>query len=170
LRQSNRWRSINPLGLTNSSQTEISGAAMDKFLVVIHLVGMALAIGSGFSILALKIGSADMDKAEREPYMLRGFAVTNIGAVGIALLFVSGAGMLICNGTHFAEIGGVFFYAKGVLFALYFIAFVVLRMRVSKARLTNGGPLMVHMSKFVIVMNMLSVMTIVASVLAFHGK
>lgn len=143
---------------------------MDKLLVVVHLVGMALAIGSGFSILALKMGSADMEKAEREPYMLRGFAVTNIGAVGIALLFITGVVMLVQDGANFVEEAGIFLYVKMLFFILYFIAFVVLRMRVSKARLTNGGPLMIHMSKFVIVMNVLSVMTIVASVLAFHGK
>ena len=43
---------------------------MDKLMFVLHMVGMALAIGSGFSVISLKMGSADMNKAEREPYML----------------------------------------------------------------------------------------------------
>ena len=142
---------------------------MDKLMFVLHMVGMALAIGSGFSVISLKMGSADMNKAEREPYMLRGFAVTNIGAMGIAVVFVSGLIMLVQSGGALLDVGGHFFRVKIVLFLLYFVAFVVLRKRLKKARLTNGGPLMVHMSKFVIVMNALGVMTIVASVLAFHG-
>ncbi|MFV1963468.1 MAG: hypothetical protein ACC658_16775, partial [Acidimicrobiia bacterium] len=59
-------------------------------LFIIHIVGVALAVGTGFAILALKMGSADMDKAEREPYMLRGFVVTNVGAIGIVFVLVSG--------------------------------------------------------------------------------
>ena len=110
-----------------------------------------------------------MNKPEREPYMLRSFAVTNIGALGIALVFLSGLVMLLQNGSGFMAMGGVFFKVKLVLFLLYVAVFVVLRKRVRKARLTNGGPLMVHMSKFVIAMNVLGVMTIVTAVLAFHG-
>ena len=128
-----------------------------------------MAIGSGFTVLALKMGSSDMNKPEREPYMLRSFAVTNIGALGIALVFLSGLVMLFQNGSGFMAMGGVFFKVKLVLFLLYVAVFVVLRKRVRKARLTNGGPLMVHMSKFVIAMNVLGVMTIVTAVLAFHG-
>ena len=54
------------------------------------------------------------------------------------------------------------------VFVLYLIVFAILRQRVSKARLTNGGPLMIHMSKFVMVMNVLGIVLIVSSVLAFH--
>ncbi len=142
---------------------------MENVAFIIHMVGMAMAVGSGFAVIALKMGSADMNKPEREPYMLRSFAVTNIGALGIALVFISGLVMLVQSGGAFFQVGGLFFKVKLVLFLLYVIAFVVLRKRVRKARLTNGGPLMVHMSKFVIVMNILGVMTIVAATLAFHG-
>ena len=110
---------------------------MEKLMFVLHMVGMALAIGSGFSV--------------------------------IALVFISGLVMLAQNGGAFIDAGGTFFRVKIVLFALYVLAFMILRRRVSKARLTNGGPLMIHMSKFVVTMNVLGVMTIVASVLSFHG-
>ena len=93
----------------------------------------------------------------------------SIGAMEIAVVFLSGIVMLVQSAGAFVDVGGHFFKVKMVLFFLYFIAFVVLRKRVKKARLTNGGPLMVHMAKFVIIMNVLGVMTIVASVLAFHG-
>ena len=63
---------------------------MDTLMFLLHIVGVALAVGTGFAILALKLGSADMPKAEREPYMLRGFVVTNIGAIGIVLVLVTG--------------------------------------------------------------------------------
>jgi len=141
---------------------------MDKVAFIIHMVGMAMVIGSGFSILALKKGSSDMNKAEREPFMLRGFAVTNIGAMGIALVLISGLAMIAQSGGAFVEQGGTFFLAKLVLFLLYVVVFVSLRKRVKKARLTNGGPLMVNMSKFVVLMNVLGVMIIVAAVLSFH--
>ena len=141
---------------------------MDKFMFIIHIVGVALAVGTGFAILALKAGSADMAKAEREPYMLRGFAVTNIGALGIVFVLVSGLVMFFQDSEALMQKGGPFLWVKIVLFVLYLIVFVILRQRVSKARVTNGGPLMIHMSKFVIVMNVLAIMLIVSSVLAFH--
>ena len=141
---------------------------MDKLMFVLHIIGVALIVGTGFGILALKMGSADMEKAEREPYMLRGFVMTNIGAIGIAFVFVSGLLMFFQNSEALMQKGGPFLWAKLGLFVLYLIVFVILRQRVSRARLTNGGPLMIHMSKFVIVMNVLSIMLIVVSVLAFH--
>jgi len=141
---------------------------MEKFLFIIHIVGVALAVGTGFAILALKMGSADMDKAEREPYMLRGFVVTNIGAIGIVFTLVSGLVMLFKDSEALMQKGGPFLWVKIVLFVLYLIVFMILRQRVSKARVTNGGPLMIHMSKFVIAMNVLGIAIIVSSVLAFH--
>ena len=141
---------------------------MDQFMFVLHIVGVALAVGTGFAVVALKKGSADMPKAEREPYMLRGFVVTDLGAVGIVFVLASGLVMFIRDSEALIRDGGPFLWAKAVLFVLYVIVFVSLRRRVSKARVTNGGPLMVHMSKFVIVMNVLGIMLIVSSVLAFH--
>lgn len=64
---------------------------------------------------------------------------------------------------------GYFFSRQNYALSTIPYCFVVLRVRVTRARLTDGGPLMVQMSKFVVVMNMLGVMTMVASVLAFHG-
>ncbi len=141
---------------------------MDKLVFALHIVGVALVVGSGFGIVALKMGSADMEKAEREPYMLRGFVMTNIGAIGIAFVFVSGLVMFFQNSEALMQKGGPFLWVKLGLFVLYLIVYVILRQRVSKARVTNGGPLMIHMSKFVIAMNILGVMLIVVSVLAFR--
>lgn len=141
---------------------------MDKLLFALHIVGVALAVGTGFGIVALKMGSADMEKPEREPYMLRGFVMTNIGAVGIVFALVTGLVMFFQDSTGLLEKGGPFLWVKAVAFVLYLTVFVTLRWRVSKARLTNGGPLMIHMSKFVMVMNVLGIVLIVSSVLAFH--
>ncbi len=141
---------------------------MDKLMFALHIVGVALAVGTGFGIVALKMGSADMEKAEREPYMLRGFVMTNIGALGIVFVLMSGLAMFFQDSEALMQKGGPFLWGKLVLFVLYLSVFVILRQRVSKARVTNGGPLMVNMSKFVIVMNVLGVMLIVVSVLAFH--
>ncbi len=141
---------------------------MDKLLFVFHIIGVALAVGTGFAVVALKTGSADMEKAEREPYMLRGFVVTNFGVLGILFVLVSGLVMFFQDADALLEKGGPFIMAKAALFVLYLAAFLTLRWRVSKARETNGGPLMVNMSKFVIAMNVLGIMLIVSSVLAFH--
>jgi hypothetical protein len=114
------------------------------------------------------MGSADMEKAEREPYMLRGFVMTNVGAIGIVFVLVTGLVMFFQDSTALLEKGGPFLWVKAVAFGPYLTVFVTLRWRVSKARLTNGGPLMTHMSKFVMVMNFLGIVLIVSSVLAFH--
>ena len=112
---------------------------VDKFMFVIHVAGVALAVGTGFAILALKAGSADMRKAEREPYMLRGFVVTNIGALGIVFVLVSGLVMFFQDSEALIQKGGPFLWVKIVLFVLYLIVFMTLRQRVSKARVTNGA-------------------------------
>jgi hypothetical protein len=132
------------------------------------LRGVALTVGTGFGVVALKMGSADMEKAEREPYMLRGFVMTNVGAIGIVFVLVTGLVMFFQDSTALLEKGGPFLWVKAVAFGPYLTVFVTLRWRVSKARLTNGGPLMTHMSKFVMVMNFLGIVLIVSSVLAFH--
>jgi hypothetical protein len=79
---------------------------MDKLMYALHVVGVALAVGTGFGIIALKMGSADMEKAEREPYMLRGFVMTNIGAIGIAFVLLTGLVMFFQDSTDLLQKGG----------------------------------------------------------------
>ena len=46
---------------------------MDKLAFIFHMLGMSMVIGSGFTVLALKMGSSDMNKSEREPYIPKVF-------------------------------------------------------------------------------------------------
>ena len=81
---------------------------MDKLLFALHIVGVPLAVGTGFGIVALKMGSADMEKVERESYMLRGFVMTNIGAIGIVFVLLTGLVMSFQNSTALLQKGGPF--------------------------------------------------------------
>jgi len=71
--------------------------------------------------------------------------ISNVEAVGIVLVLISGLVMLAQGGGAFIDAGGTFLHAKIIFFLLYIVAFAVLRKGVKKARLTIGGPLMVHM-------------------------
>ena len=52
---------------------------MSSVLFFFHMLGLAMAVGAGFSMITLGRATARMDPPERAKYMMRAFAIVQMG-------------------------------------------------------------------------------------------
>jgi len=140
---------------------------MYLFLLVLHMVGLTMSVGTGFSMLALGISTKGMELSERAKFMLRAFVLSRVGAIGLALLLISGLGMLFVDMSTVMVRGGHFFHIKLTLVVIIIGLFGFMQVLIKKAKQNNGGPVMSKIPKVGQLMLFLSLLTVVFAVLAF---
>jgi len=139
---------------------------MHDIYLIMHLLGLTMAVGTGFAMMALGIGTKDMELPDRAKFMLRAFVITKVGSIGFALLLLSGV-LLIIPIWGTPRITG-FVHAKLSLVAIMLVIFGILQMKIAKAKKENGGPVMATIPKFGSAMLFLGILTIIFAVLSFH--
>ena len=73
-------------------------------LLILHYIGLAMGVGTSFSMMALGMASADMEKADRGKFMLRALVLGHVGSIGFTLLVLSGLGLLYFGEISYMEI------------------------------------------------------------------
>ena len=143
---------------------------MYTLLLILHFVGIALAVGTSFAYMALGMATKDMSVPERGAYMLRAFALSRNGRTGLALLLVTGVWMVMLRGGFKAmtQEGGMAFNIKMLLIVALLVMFGFLESLIKKAKRDKGGPVMARIPKFGSVMLLLGLSIMVCAVLAFH--
>lgn len=63
---------------------------MHELMLVVHFVGLAMALGAGFSNLFLGRVAAKLEPAERGSFMSRIMILGRMGQIGLGLLLLSG--------------------------------------------------------------------------------
>jgi uncharacterized membrane protein len=138
-------------------------------LLILHFVGLALGVGTGFAMMALGKASAELPAEERTKFMLRAAVLSKNGSVGLALLILSGIGMLLVRGVGATfQAGGGLFHAKLTLVVIMAGLLGYMQATLKKAREAGGGPLMAKLPKLGGAMLMLGLAVIVLAVLAFE--
>lgn len=138
-------------------------------LLVLHFIGLALGVGTSFSMMALGIASGDMAPAERSSFMLRCSMLSKNGSIGLLLLILSGLGMLLVKGpAAMLALGGGTFHAKLGLVLVLIGFFGYMQVLTKRARQAGGGPAMATLPKVGRIMLLLSLAIVVLAVLSFH--
>jgi uncharacterized membrane protein len=142
---------------------------MYDFLLFIHFVGLALALGAGFANFTLGIATSDMPMEERKSFMLRAMALMKNGSVGLLFLIASGLGMLFMRGVAatFQTAGGAF-HGKLTLVVVMIGLFGYMQVLGKRVREAQGGPDMAKMPKVGRLMLATGVAVTLLAVLAFH--
>lgn len=68
---------------------------MRELLLIIHFIGLAMGLGTGFAHLFLGMASEKMSKEQSLDFSLKIQAVNKMGRIGTLLLLVSGVGLII---------------------------------------------------------------------------
>jgi hypothetical protein len=63
---------------------------MHDIFLIIHFIGLAMAIGMGFANLFLASAAAKLEPAERGKFMFRAAVLVRMGQTGLGLLLISG--------------------------------------------------------------------------------
>lgn len=152
-----------PLGFGDSMR------AMYTTLLVLHFLGLALGVGTGFAQMTLGIAARDMAPPERTQFMLRASALGKNGSIGLLLLIVSGLGMMALRGfSATLQWGGGAFHAKLTLVVVLIGVFGYLQVLVRRVRREAGGPAMAKLPKVGQAMLGLGIAVVICAVIAFH--
>ncbi len=143
---------------------------MYDLLLILHFIGIALSVGTGFAFMALGIGTKDMALPERGAFMLRAFVIARNGSIGLVLLLLSGIGMVMIRG-GFALLDqqiGWAFRVKMILVLVIIGLVGYMESLMKKAKRNKGGPVMAKIPKVGPVILFTALATIVCAVLSFH--
>jgi len=132
------------------------------------MVGLAMAVGVSFSMMALGKASAELSPEDRTAFMLRAFVLTKVASIGFALLIITGITMVVLNGHAIMSAGGKPFMIKLALVLLQILVFGFMQMTLSKVKKAQGGPLMARVPKIGSILLFNGLAIVLLAVLAFH--
>jgi hypothetical protein len=140
----------------------------DLFLLL-HFIGLALGVGTGFAGLTLGLSARGMEANERTQFMLRTAVIGKNGGIGLLCLLVSGIGMTAMRGVHETLIaGGPPFHLKLTLVLVMMGLLGYLQVQAKRAREAGGGPALARIATGSRIMLGLGLTVITCAVLAFH--
>ena len=137
-------------------------------LLFFHFVGIALGVGTGFAFLRLGGVIRSLPPGERFSFFERVSVLGKNGSIGLALLILTGLGMMALRG--FADTmawGGGALHAKLGLVVLLSGAVGYQQVVTKRVKKENGGPSMALLPKLSLAILSLSLATVAAAVAAF---
>jgi uncharacterized membrane protein len=141
---------------------------MYETLLILHFIGLALGVGASFAMLTLGIAGASLEPAERGKFMLRVSLLSKNGSIGLALLILSGLGILFYRGVgNVMQWGGGAFHAKLTLVLVLCGLVGYMQVTLKKARQTGAPELMARLRTLGRVGLVLSVSIVICAVIAF---
>ena len=137
---------------------------MRELMLIIHFIGLAMALGAGFANLTLGIVAAKLEPAERGSFMSKLVVLGRLGQTGLALLLISGFGLMT---PYWRVIGEMpFLMAKLSLVTLLIISVGVILSIVKRAK---GNPAILAKIKPLGMLNFfLGIAIVILAVLTFH--
>ena len=137
--------------------------------LILHFLGVALGVGTGFAMLTLGLSTKDMPPAERGAFMRRASVVGLNGSIGLALLIGSGIGLVMTRGVDVVMAwGGMWFHIKLTLVAILIGVFGYMQMLVRQARSADGAAAAARIPLISRIMLVVAVSIVISAVLAFH--
>ena len=139
--------------------------------LILHFLGVALGVGTGFAMLTLGLSTADMPPADRGAFMRRASVIGLNGSIGLALLLISGVALVLNYGVEAVRIWGPTFHIKLTLVVILIGVFGYMQVLLRKTRSTDpavAGAAAARMGIVSKVMLLLSVSIVIFAVLTFH--
>jgi hypothetical protein len=137
----------------------------DLFLVM-HLIGMAMAVGTGFANLFLAAAAAKLELAERGSFMAKITILVRMGHTGLALLILSGFYLINSYWSVLSEMPTLI--AKLVLVAVQIIMVTAISLLVSKAKKENNPSLLLKARPLGLITFLIGITIVILAVLSFH--
>lgn len=140
---------------------------MFKLLLITHFLGLSIGAGTGVYMAALSAYAGKIaDKTEAKAVMLGpGGAISSVGTIGLAMLLLSGMGMVAVGGG--VAQWGIAFWIKMALVGLIVVYVMSLKRLAARARLETTPNAAIAMKKLGPIGPMLAIFTVSAAVLAF---
>lgn len=139
---------------------------MRDIMLILHLVGLAMGLGSGFAFMFLGIASSKMEVSEGRKFMMNAFAIGKMGIIGLTLLVISGVYLLM---PYMSSITSMPTLIAKLLFVLLLITLVVVNLMLRKKFMqTKDENILKSMAMIGRVNLMISILIVVLAVYTFH--
>lgn len=139
---------------------------MRDVMLVLHFIGLAMAIGAGFANLFLGTVASKLEPADRASFMSRTMILGIMGRSGLGLLVLSGLGLATPYWSTLDEMP--LFMAKLALIVVLLVSVSFALMLVARAK-KQGNPAILAKLKPLGMLNfLLGLAIIVLAVLTFH--
>jgi len=139
---------------------------MRETLLIIHFIGLTMALGAGFANLFLGTVVSKLEPAERGSFMSKLFILGRMGQTGLGLLLLSGFGLI----TPFWKVIDQmpFLIAKLSLVALLLISVSRILFLASKAQKEKNPAIMLKIRPLGMLNFFLGIAIVILAVLTFH--
>ena len=139
---------------------------MRDLFLVIHLIGLTMALGTGFANLFLGAAASKLEPAERGNFMSKTMILMRMGQIGLGLLLLSGFYLATPYWKTLSDMP--FLIAKLSLVALLVIMVVVISLLVRKAKKQNDPSQMMKLKPLGILNFLIGITILILAVLTFH--
>jgi hypothetical protein len=139
---------------------------MRDLFLVIHFIGLAMAVGTGFANLFLGAAAAKLEPAERGPFMLKTTILVRMGQVGLGLLLLSGFYLATPFWKLLSDMPT--FMAKLTLVIVLLITVTITSLQVRKAKKENNPALLLKLRPLGMTNFFIGIIIMILAVLTFH--
>jgi putative copper export protein len=140
---------------------------MKDVMLILHFIGIAMGIGTGFAMLFLGMAASKMEKSEAGKFMQKATVLSNMGKLGLVVLIASGFGAI--GDRWDLLMGDTYFLIK--LGCVLFLAVLVGFIDSYAKKIRKGGDPAVYMPKIAKIGRItlpLGILIIILAVMVFH--
>jgi uncharacterized membrane protein len=139
---------------------------MRDFFLLIHFVGLTMAVGNGFANLFLGAAAAKLEPAERGAFVSKATILVRMGQIGLGLLLLSGFALATPFWKSLSD--RPTFMVKLVLVVVLLVTVTVTSLQVRKAKKENNPAILLKLRPLSMLNLFLGIVIMIMAVLAFH--
>ena len=139
---------------------------MKDLMLILHFIGLAMAVGTGFSNLFLGMVAGKLEPQERGSFMMKTSILIMMGKTGLVLLLISGFYMITPYWSVLGEMP--LLVTKLVLVGILIFLVGMISALSGKAKRENNPALMAKVKPFGMAALFTGLAIVVCAVLTFH--
>ncbi|HEX9650146.1 MAG TPA: hypothetical protein VGA21_06275 [Cyclobacteriaceae bacterium] len=139
---------------------------MKEAMLVIHFIGLTMALGAGFSNMFLGAAAAKLEPEERGKFMSKTFVLVRMGQTGLGLLLISGFYLITPYWKVLGEMP--FLTAKLVLVGILIIMVSIVSVMARRALKENDPARLMKVRPYGMLNFFIGIAIVIMAVLAFN--
>jgi uncharacterized membrane protein len=139
---------------------------MRELFLIIHFIGLTMALGTGFANMFLAAAASKLEPAERGVFMSRTTVLVRMGQIGLGFLLISGLYLITPYWKALGDLPTLI--AKLTCVVLLIVMVTVISLRVRQAKKMNDPTLLAKLKPLGMINFFLGLAIVILAVLTFH--
>lgn len=139
---------------------------MHDLFLLLHFIGLTMAVGTGFANLFLGAAAAKLEPAERGPFMMKTTVLVRMGQTGLGLLIISGLYLITPFWKILSDMPALM--AKLALVVVLIVTVTLTSLQVKKAKQENNPALLLKLKPLGMANFFIGITIMIMAILTFH--